>query len=45
VSRATKQRKIPVASSSDNRYFYLWFESSADGNGSKGGAVKRRKKK
>ena len=45
VSRATKQRKIPIASSSDSRYFYLWFESSADGNGSSDGAARRRKKK
>ena len=45
VSRATKARKIPVASSSDSRYFYLWFEPSADANGSSGGGTKRRKKK
>ena len=45
VSRATKQRKIPIASSSDSRYFYLWFEPSTDGNGSSDGTGKRRKKK
>lgn len=31
VSRATKKRNMEIASSSDDRYFYLWFEERNGG--------------
>jgi hypothetical protein len=44
VSRATKQREMPIASASDSGYFYLWFDTDGDGV-ARDGNGKRRKKK
>lgn len=44
VSRATKQREMPIASASDSRYFYLWFDTNGDGAGRDGNGKRRKKK-
>lgn len=40
VARATKQRAMDIASASDEKYFYLWF----DGDGANGNSRRKRKK-
>ena len=36
LSRATKQRNIEIATSSDDNYLYAWKNSNGNGNGKKG---------